>query len=272
MPKTAVIITSDHHIGSSVALCPPRVELDDGGSYHPSDTQRWLWNGWLKFIEWAKDVSQGYKPIAVFNGDLGELDTKKRSNQMVSMNKATILNMITEALEPMAQYADQMYFIRGTPAHVGKSSWLEEVAADYDNTVCHAKSIRSHYQVRKSFDGVRVDIAHHGSMGNTFWTEKNSTNKAASEAMAEYAFKMEQKIPHLLIRGHNHRWSDSYDNYSTRAIYLPCWSGGTEYLHRLGKYNGVANVGGIVVLCDRGEYQVHKFKLEPRKGNVWATA
>jgi hypothetical protein len=245
------------------------VQLDDGGSYHPSDTQRWLWDGWLKFIEWAKDVSQGYKPIAVFDGDLGELDTKKRSNQMVTMNKATILNMITEALEPLTQYADDLYFIRGTPAHVGKSSWLEEVAADYDNTIYYSKGIRSHYQVRLSCDRVRVDIAHHGSMGNTFWTEKNSANKCASEAMTDYAFKMGQLIPHLIIRGHNHRWADSFDNYTTRAAYLPCWSGGTEYLHRLGKYNGTADVGGIVILCENGQYEVEKFRHKPRKVNVW---
>jgi len=28
----------------------------------------------------------------------------------------------------------------------------------------------------------------------------------------------------------------------------------------------------VVVLCDNGEYEVHKFKHEPKKGNVWIKA
>ena len=127
MPKTAIIITSDQHINSTLALCPPRVQLDDGGTYIASPTQRWIWEMSNEFTEWAKDIARGYKPVAVFNGDLGELDTKKRTNQLISLNKATILNMITETLEPLTSWVDACYFIRGTPAHVGKSSWLEEV-------------------------------------------------------------------------------------------------------------------------------------------------
>ena len=88
MAKTAIIITSDQHIGSTVALCPPRVPLDDGGTYVASPGQRWLWQGWLEFIQYAKDLAQGYKPIAVFNGDLAELDTKRRTNQLINPNKA----------------------------------------------------------------------------------------------------------------------------------------------------------------------------------------
>ena len=42
-------ITSDLHAGSTVAICPPRVQLDDGGEYHASKAQRWLWERWKDF-------------------------------------------------------------------------------------------------------------------------------------------------------------------------------------------------------------------------------
>jgi hypothetical protein len=79
-------------------------------------------------------------------------------------------------------------------------------------------------------------------------------------------------LPDIVVRSHNHRWADSWDNFETRAICMPCWQLSTEYIMRLGKYNGLADIGGIVVLCDRGEYEVHKFKHQPRKGNVWTKA
>ena len=271
--KTALIISSDHHINSTVAVCPPRVQLDDGGTYHPSIGQQWLWRGWLEFIEWARDLSKGYKPLAILDGDLGELDTKRRSNQIITANKATITGMINDVIDPLADWVDGMYFIRGTPAHVGKSSWLEEeIAGDYDNAVYYSKGIHSHYQVRLLADKIRVEAAHHASMGSIARTEKNAANLIAHDTMVAYAFALHQPIPHLVLRAHNHRWADSYDNFDTRAICLPCWSMATEYVYRIGKYNAKADVGGAVALIDGDKLEVHKFRHEPRKGNVWVRA
>jgi len=38
-----VAVVADTHPNSTVGLCPPEVELDDGGTYHASKAQRWLW-------------------------------------------------------------------------------------------------------------------------------------------------------------------------------------------------------------------------------------
>ena len=273
MTKEAVIITSDHHINSTVGLAPPRINLDDGGTFIASPAQRWLWEGWLRFIEWADRLTEGYRTNTALVGDVGDLDTKRKSNQIITPNKATVLSMIGVVLEPLILISDTLRVTRGTPAHVGKSAWLEEeVASDYDITVPAAKGIYAHNQVRMNASGVRIDIAHHASMGSLYRTRKNAANFIAHDAMEDYAFEMGAPIPHLVIRAHNHRWADSYDNYPTRAICLPCWMLATEYIFRLGKYNGRADVGGVVVLCDNGEYEVHKFKWEPKKGNVWIKA
>jgi len=272
MAKTAIIVSSDQHIGSTVALCPPRVPLDDGGWYYQSPGQRWLWRGWLDFISWARELAQGYKTIAVFNGDLAELDCKRRTNQLVNPNKSTILSMIADTLEPLTTWADSLYFIRGTPAHTGKSGWIEDVAADYTNTVYKTEKIKSHYQVRLDADGVRIDIAHHASMGGMRRTAKNAANQLAHDTMNDYAFELHAPLPHIVVRSHNHRWADSWDNFDTRAVCIPCWSLPTEYIMRMGKYNGTADVGGVVVLCDSGKYEIHKYKLEPMKGRVWMQA
>ena len=269
--KTAIIIAGDTHINSTVALSPPKVQLDDGGTYHASRGQRWLWDGWLEFIELAKSKTEGYKRAVILNGDLAELDTKRRSNQIITANKATIEHTVREVLDPLMTWTDSLYVIRGTQAHTGKSGWIEEAtASDYDHTVKSSKGVYSHYHLRLMVDRVPMDIAHHASMPSLPWTEKNAANKIAAVARIRYLDELKAQPPALMFRSHNHRWSDSYDNYETRAICLPCWSLMTEYAYRIGAENSSSAIGGMIVLCDGNQYTEHKFRHTAKVGRVWA--
>lgn len=267
--KTAYIEIGDTHTNSTVALCPPKINLDDGGTYHASRFQRWLLEGFQDFTSWAKDMSEGYRRTVDLNGDMGELDTKRRSNQLITPNKATILGMVIEVLSPLVDIADSVFVKRGTPAHTGKSGWLEEAIGKDFGAVQSKKDVYSHWHLRLLADKVRIDSAHHAAMPSLPWTEKNAANKIAAVAAWRYAIDMKQPLPHLMFRSHNHRWSDSFDNYPIRAICLPCWSLLTEYGYRIGAENGVADIGGAVVLCDGDKYEVHKFRHEPMKGRIW---
>lgn len=268
--KSAVIIVGDLHINSKVALSPPSVQLDEGDSHRASPGQRWLWRSWLDFWDQVEEDTKGYERIVVINGDIGELDTKRRSYQIITPNKADIIDMVLTTIEPAIQLADKVYIIRGTQAHTGKSAWLEEaIAKDLDNAVHDGSA--SWWHLRAVASGVRHDIAHHASMGGLPWTEKNAANKIATIIEYRYMVSMEQKPPHITLRSHNHRWNDSGDNFKTRAICLPCWCMPTEYVYRIGKENQLADIGGVVVLCEDGEYEVKKYKYIPPEGRrVWA--
>lgn len=270
MAKTAIIALGDTHINSTVALAPPKVQLDDGGTFHASRPQRWLWDGWLAFIEWAKAQTVGYRRVVVLNGDLAELDTKRRSNQIITANKATIEHTVREVLDPLMTWTDSLFVIRGTQAHTGKSGWIEEaMASDYDHTVKASEGVYSHYHLRLTADSVKLDIAHHASMPSLPWTEKNAANKIAYLTRSRYQ-EMDAPPPDLVLRSHNHRSADSYDNYKTRAICLPCWSLMTEYAYRIGAENSIPDIGGLVILCDGAGYEIEKYRIEPQKGKVWA--
>src|SRR3989304_9644873 len=120
--ETHVIVTSDHHINSTVSLCVPSMNLDDGDSHRASRPQRALWESWCDM--WQKVGRLPGRKIAVLNGDLGELDTKRRTTQLVAQNKATIMALVLETLTPMLEVVDKVIVIRGTMAHEGKSQWL----------------------------------------------------------------------------------------------------------------------------------------------------
>ena len=178
--------------------------------------------------------------------------------------------MVTETIEPLIDWTNSLYVIRGTAAHTGKSAWLEEAVGNDLGAINSTKDVFSHYHLRFMADRVPMDIAHHANMPALPWTEKNAANKVAALAIWRYLVDLKAQPPALMFRSHNHRWSDSGDNYETRAICLPSWSLMTEFAYRIGAENSQSHIGGAVVLCDGDKNEVYKFRYAPRKGNVWA--
>lgn len=243
---TNLICISDLHINSTVALAPPSVNLDDGGTYHASRGQRWLWECWLDFIEKVKALDG--RKVLLINGDMGELDTKRRSNQLITVNKATIIQIVLDTLEPITSAVDSLIVIRGTMAHTGKSQWLEEsIARQYDHAI-HDKACDngSWYNFRGKIGGDKIDAAHHAPMGSLPWTGPNAANKLAALASWAYAVEYKQPLPDYLYRSHNHRYADSGDNFECKAIFLPCWSLITEYGYRTAHELSLAHIGGTI--------------------------
>ena len=279
--KIAVLAMADPHSNSTVAVCPPFVNKDDGGTYRASRVQRWLWDVLLDIVDRFSRV-QADEKIANFVGDLGELDTKRRSNQLITFNKATALNVSRDVLEPVVDITDRQYFFRGTPAHTGKSAWFEEeLARDFDSSVPEKwkknafgepeKVPASWYHLRGNCAGVLFDIAHHTSMGGMPWTERHAAMKMVEKAMWRYAFSFKQKLPDVMIRAHNHRFSDSGSNYPIFGVTLPALTIATEYVYRIGKENDLSDIGAVVFICEDGKYTFEKWIYEPKGLNrIWA--
>ena len=266
---TTICVVSDLHINSTVALCTPSINLDDGGTYRASKTQRWLWDCWTDLWEQMLERSKGER-ILIINGDLGDLDSKRRSHQMITRNNATIQSIVLDTIEPALEWADKIYIIRGTPAHIGKSAWLEEaIAQDLDTTV-HNKANASWWHLRSVCEGVKFDIAHHTGMGNLPHTEKNAANKLSAITAYRYAVDMKQSPPDVVIRSHNHRYADSGGNYDTFSVCTAAWTSATEFVYRIGQENTIADIGAHVFVCNDGHYNYQKILYPPPElKRVW---
>jgi 3',5'-cyclic AMP phosphodiesterase CpdA len=258
-----ILAISDLHINSTVALCKPGVFLDDGQEVKISRAQHWFWDNFLDLIEKVDK----YKPdVLIINGDALEGDTKNRSNQLITRNTTTIVNIASETLEPLINKVPAVYFVRGTGAHGGKSGCLEEsLAKDFDNSVKIGNNL-SHWSLNLIADGMRISAAHHTTMGGLPWTKANAANSMAAKIMFQYAQDGE-KVPDLAIRGHVHRWGDSGSNYRTRALILPCWSLATEHTHKIAP-DSLPECGAAFIMCDSGKLEVDKIDYKP-KGRSW---
>ena len=81
-------------------------------------------------------------------------------------------------LTKLLNYADEAYFLRGTPAHVGGQSKLEErVSDDFTNTIRHSDAAATWWHLRLDVNGTLFDVAHHGSVGRLPWTKGNALGK-----------------------------------------------------------------------------------------------
>lgn len=258
-----IVIVSDAHIGSTVALCPPSVILDDGGEYHASRGQRWIWDGWNHFLD---KVSKLDYPLVIFNGDMIEQDAKRRSYQVITRNPATVQAIAVKILDPLVKMAGGLYVLRGTAAHGGKSGNAEEnLANDFEAISDKATSAASRYHLPLIIDRVRLDIAHAGTMGGTPTARPMAANRLAWQTMLEYQITRDQP-PDLVIRGHQHRWADSYDAYPTRAIYTAGWTLATEHIESRAP-GKLAEIGGLIIHIDGNHYEVEKVQYKPRR--VW---
>ena len=266
---TILAVVGDTHINSSVGLCVPSTNLDDGGTYRASKGQRWLWYNWLDYWECvAKLVTQhDAKLWTVFNGDPVEGDGKNRTHQLITQNDTTVMNMTLDAIQPALEASDRLFVVRGTAAHVGLSANLEEkIAIDIEAVKCKETDTYSWWKLLLECDGVLFDITHHGKVGRLPWTKSNPLNVTATRLIMHYAG---YKLPKVAIRSHNHIYVDTFNNYPIRVIANPAWQLKTEYSHRLDIIEE-ADIGGSIFICDGGNlYEPIIKQYKPERQRPW---
>ncbi|CAK0771563.1 conserved hypothetical protein [Gammaproteobacteria bacterium] len=256
---------ADTHCGSVVGLCSRNTELDGGGTYELTDGQKWLLHCRDNLIDRIGKLSA--PPVIVFNGDACDLDDKRRTYQTISRNKATILGITIDALEPIVRMSSAVYFTRGTPAHNGKDDWAEELLADdFDAVKDKRHNAESWQRLHLDVDGVWIDIAHYASMSGLRYRTSSSAEALAGK-IVHYYHDSGGHIPHLVIRSHNHHWGDSTDDHATRAIFTPSLCLVDEYAQRLG--NDVSDVGALIIYCNGGKYEVEKVRYRLPGERQW---
>ena len=148
--STLLVVISDIHANSTVAVCPPSINLDDGGSYKASKAQLWIWDKWLKFWSKVKEESKGYdKLCVVLNGDLVDGDHHD-TPQIITRNMETQSRIALAVIKPMLDLnPDAIYVIRGTESHVGKSGqWEEFIANDIGAVVDEQRGTSSWWHLK----------------------------------------------------------------------------------------------------------------------------
>ena len=268
-PATVVIV-GDMHINSTVGLCPSRVTLDDGGTYHPSKAQRWIYRCWTDFWQHVEGLDRS-ELYVVFNGDLVE-GLHHRTTQLVTHNEETQLAMALQLLEPVARLADHLFVVRGTEAHTGPSAqWEEHLADDLSAERDTVGLTASWWHLPLTVGGVAFDICHHPQTSSRRpWTLDQAASRQASITWAEY-HEMGQKPPDVVARSHLHVFGRGWSRESL-GVFCPSWQLSTAFGRRLGAGRKIQPIGGLIFQCQNQHYRWYDKRYKPIPRKAWSSA
>lgn len=268
MSSPVIAWVSDLHINSTVALCVPEFEMDDGNGHKNSKLQNALYTAWVDGWKQIKQKARGREVVGIIGGEIADNMISHPSLQFITYNKETIRRMALETLDPMLRVVSKLIVLRGTEAHTGLSGELDEgIAKDISKSYKHIKVIRdgarySHYHLRCFIGGRSFDLAHHVAMGSARKGERNAANHLAADLIMDYA-RHGEKPPDFALRGHVHRHSDSADNFPTRVIISGAWQAHTNFSHRIGA--GATKSDIELIYIEPDVKKVERIFYEPKR-------
>lgn len=249
-----IIVVSDLHCGCRFGLCPPEIKLDEGGVYKHSRFQAETWRLWLEFWnEWVPMVTKKDDYIVVVNGD--SIDgVHHGSTTQISQNMNDQRDIAIRVLEQMRdrKKCKDLYMIRGTEVHVGKSGCDEEEVAKLVGAVPNDNDNHARWDMWMTFGEKELPLhfSHHVGTTSSAAYESTAVYKELVEAFNE-AGRWGNKPPALVCRSHRHRNMEiripTSHGYGI-AIVTPGWQLKTPFVHRIAMGRaGTPHIGGIVI-------------------------
>lgn len=267
-------IASDIHAGGTTAACPPEVMLDDGGSYHFSKTQAWLFQCLGDFwnrVSAVRDQS-GARLFAVLNGDLVE-GHHHRTSQVLSSNPIAQRRVNAACMQLMLDTnPEKLLVVRGTDAHAGESAHSEEAIAEglaekWPVVRDPDTGSFSWRHLKMELQGVRLDIGHHGRAGFREHTRMNAVAMYAHDIILAHV-KRGEPWPHLCVRAHHHRFADSSNAAPTRVLTSGAFQFKTGFGYKIA-LDTLTDIGGYIIVIERGEYEVIPVQFTPEPQTIW---
>jgi len=261
-----IVVISDTHFGSTLSICPPKFQLDDGGFYTPSPLQRTLWRYWTDFWGWIDERLDGAPHILVHNGDV--LDgVHHKTTTLVSHNLKDQENMSVQCLQPRVDKALKFFQIRGTEAHVGPSADCEErIAKRLNADVDPDTNQHSRWELTMKFGREILHFSHH--IGTT-----SSTAYESSAPMREIAASFIEAgqwgdvSPTILVRSHRHRYIE-VKPANCRIVVTPAWQAKTPFVFKMDRMRSPMFGGLLIRLGDEGVHIREKIYTIRRKIDV----
>jgi hypothetical protein len=277
MTEPLVIWAGDLHINSTVALCCPEYEKDDGNFHTNSKLQNALWDEWCRSWKYIKQKAKGREIVTIIGGEIADEMIKHPSFQYITHNTDDIRQMAQETLEPMLNVTDSLIVLRGTEAHSGINANLDEgIAREIGSNFSRVSIVKdgkkfSHWYLKIYIGGRLFDLAHHVTMGNARRTERNAANQLSADLQMDYVRKWADnrqdrfELPDYALRGHVHRYADSGENWPIHSIICPAWQMMTSYTHRISASAQKPDIGLVIIEPAQKEVEVIRYVPKNQK-------
>lgn len=216
---TVIAFPADEHAGSPVGLLPGgQWSFVNGGYHNPDTTQRMITRLWVDSWEKVAKARKGKRLVIVNVGDAVEgmhHNTTQVITPRVDEHERMHIASMGRALDIVnfdEKKGDLLYYVGGTPSHVGQGGQSEErIARDLGAVPMVAPTLPdgedgTYLWPRLLLDVNEklFDIAHHGAgMGTRPWTRSNPMRGKLQSVYFE-AMERGSKPPNVWIRAHRH--------------------------------------------------------------------
>jgi len=214
-----VVVVSDLHCGSSVALWPDKHKSSTGNTIGLGDNlhQQWLWSCWQDAIAKVKAHFKGRNFAVICNGDLIE-GIHHGTTEVVVAKNADHASAAIECLAPLISGATESYFVAGTECHVG--DWEQKICADLRGKWCGDKGLIE-------INGTLIDVSHHCPTSSRAYLEAGGMSISMGNARLNYA-RVGHRLPKVFLRAHRHT-GGYYSDGNAAYVITPAWQLLTRY-------------------------------------------
>lgn len=271
---TLTVHIGDMHVGSTVALMPPVVELDDGGKYEASKVQRWYWECWTRFWSETAEIKKQYDAhcVVIWGGDERDGD-HHNTTQLWARSENDQDVAAVRVMAVAGDVGDEHAFVRGTPAHDGPAAGATETYAKYffgkGWNVVKNEHRYSFWVYTGVHGGVNIQAKH--QPGTASWVPH--TRDLAASRQAQYTWeeyhKMDEKPPDIAVFHHVHyRGRGHY--HDTFCYFVPGWQLPTAHVNKRTNAPKVEPPGGVRFLCQNGQYTIFERRYKPESKVAWS--
>ncbi len=272
-PPTLIVAFGDLHVGSTTALCPPVVHLEDGGEYHASPLQRWYWECWQRLWDHvAHDKGRlNARVLAISGGDEIEGD-HHYSTQAWFVNEADQDRALLEVYRLPQTVADQWVFLRGTPAHDGPIAARTEarlrtfIALGF-SLLPASPTVLSHWLWTGTVSGVRIQAKHEPSTRSYAPHMRDMAAARQAHYLWEEYHQANLDPPHLALFHHLH-YPARGDYQGLTVFFVPGWQAMTAYTWRRQAAPCIRPAGALIAAVSNGFWHAD-FRLYRPRRSIW---
>ena len=228
----SVVIFSDIHVGSKVAVCSESPKIIDGENYTPNKAQKALKKAWDLAIS---EISQ--KPdLLVINGE--PIDGANPKSMGAGVWSTNLVDQIRDfkTLTKQIPTSKKLIFVRGSGYHVnvGGATNLEEIVAEEmkaDRYRAYGGSGFTDYECNVEMNGKLFNFTHH--IGFAQWEAYRTT--ALARELVKLHFENRRRGTHtdIAVRSHVHYYVEvRFKN--TLGFTSPAWKFPDGFMYRRG--------------------------------------
>jgi hypothetical protein len=258
----SVVVVSDLHCGSEIAVCPPKFECESGSVHKANSVQEELYECWDKVVRDWKSPD-----VLVCNGDAIEGQARKDSGVPCWSNNLNDQINCAAALLRMFN-ARRRFIIDGTGYHVDSSGrslehWVGgEIGAEKMGNSYSAN------ELLLGVHGLNLHFAHHIQIG-TGWYRPTPLSRELVYALLNETSKMPTGCKaDILVRSHVHFFVH-LEFGRQHGIITPCWQWQTRYMAKKSAFGMVPEIGAVrIVIKPNREVKIEKKLFRLKSGRL----